>query len=282
MKKYLGSILIAIVAIVLIVLLIVFMVKLVSNSHANNQTVGTVGVVTLDGNSVGVFSSKEEAENNKFTVDAGMRSMKVSGFGNTSVHATVGGIPANIVTNAKGSTYDLDLNGIGNETTVMIQISVGGDGSLMGERLSGDVDKYFLAINVNNPDNVADTAKTLGLPNGKIFFGDDSYQTYGSETEAQQAVSNNPLVLPTYVVENGIQLRAEPNENTARIQVKACMLDGDPINRDGPRLYSGNGWSDVLDVSEFSGHQVTLMIHSENDMGLSNGYSYVSFFVPEF
>jgi len=82
------------------------------------------------------------------------------------------------------------------------------------------------------------------------------------------------------MVQNGLQLRAEPNSSTTRIRVQVCMVDSKPCMITGVSLYESNNWSDTLDVSNFAGSQVTLMLHASNVNGLSNGFSYVSFFVP--
>jgi hypothetical protein len=174
---------------------------------------------------------------------------------------------------------------------------IGGDGSWLGQRLSEEIDTYYLALEVVNnneadlvemvsTDDVAtqqvQSSSTLPLPNGKVYFGEDSYQTYASESEAQQAAALQSLTIPTYMVQDGLQLRAEPNANTARIWVSICMVDGQIVQSVSSRLNQDSNWTGTLDVSEFAGHQVTLVMKAENNSALMNGYSYVSFKVPEF
>lgn len=290
MKKFFGflgrhlkAVLIVMVVIIAIIMIIKFKPFSGLNGGSNNTVVGTTGIVTMDGNKIGVFDTQSEAESNKISADSGVRKLQVSGSGNVDVSANVGGIPTGIISGKNGK-YDMDLSGIGNGTTVVVTVSIGGDGSFFGRTLTTDVSKYYFAVNVINNEETVNTTQTLNAPNGTIKFGDDVYQTYGSEQEAQMAVlgQKNLYTLPTYMVKEGIQLHCEPGENTARIWVKPTMVDGESGSYNGVRLNQDSDWSGILYVSDFSGHQVTLMIKAENNTGLSNGYSYVSFFVPEF
>ena len=278
MNKVLRHILITVAVIVVVVLLIVLFSKLLSNRNNNSlQAAGISGVVSLDGNAVGVFQEQAEAEANKVTVDAGIRTLSISGSGNIDVRAMFAGNWIDILTQTKGNNYDLDLTGVGNASTIILRFMVGGDGSFTSQRLSGNVKTYYLALDVNNPNQNVETAKSLGVPNGKIYFGEDAFFTYGSESEAYQAALDNPIVIPTYMVHDGISIKAEPDEGTYRIHVTVSA----PSRRDGPMLWSANDFAGVIDVSEFAGQQITLMIHAENDLGFVHGFSYLSFSVPE-
>lgn len=288
-KKHWKAILIAVVAIVLIIVVVNVIKHFSGANNSNTVTAGTPGIVTLDGNSVGVFDNQSDAEANKVTVDAGVKNLDVSGSGNIDVTATVGGFPID-VTNTKGSKYELNMDSLGDGSTVIVKVMVGGDGSLIGQRLGDDVETHYFAINVSNPnqetgDTAAQTAQALGLPNGKIYIEEDTYQTYGSETEAQTAVANqqNAFTLPLYMVKDGLSLTAEPTtDDTARIMVKVCMMDDESVESAGTYVGPDGNWSGTLDVSKYAGHQITLMIKAENGWAISNGYSYVSFFLPQF
>lgn len=295
-KKHWKAIVIAVMAIILIIV-VVNVIKHLSGANSN-VTAGTSGIATLDGSAVGVFDNQKDAEANKVTVDAGTKKLVVSGSGNIDASATVGGFPASILTETKDGHYDVALDGLGDGTTVIVKMLVGGDGSWVGQRLSGDVDEYYLAITVSNPQQnqtqqtqgqttspSAQTAQTLGVPNGQVYLGEEAYQTYGSETEAQQAVASqqNAFTLPVYMVQNGLKVTAVPTtDDTARIWVKITMVDNEGVDRAGVCVNPENDWSDVLDVSEFAGHQVTLMLKAENGWAISSGFSYVSFYLPQF
>ena len=282
-RRIITAVILLIVVIVLFVLLIWGISATIKASRANAASVpGTTGVVSLDGNTISMFEDQAKAESNKTTADAGTHTLKVSGRSNVSIRATASGNSANGIVAGSGNDYELDLNGLSDGTIVILTVAVGGDGSFLSERLSEEVKRYYVALEVNNPDVSANTASTLGVPSGKVYFGEASYLTYRSEEEAQKAVEDAPLVLPTYMVADGIPVRAEPGENTYRIQVTICMLDGESFHLGGPFLWSENNWEGTLDVSACAGHQVTLMLHAENDMGFVNGYTYVSFYVPAF
>lgn len=286
-KRHWKAILIAVVAIVLII--VVINVAFSSTNDNTTVTAGTAGIASLDGSAVGVFDNQSDAEANKVTVDAGVKILQVTSDEYVEVSATVGGFPVG-VTNTQEKTYEVDTSNLGDGSTVIVQILIGGDGSFVGRRLNNDVDTYYLAINVNNPnqttaDSAAQTAQALGLPNGKMYVGEDkdTFQTYGSESEAQQAVAGqqNNFTLPKGMVQNGLSFTVEPTtDDTARVMVKVCMMDGESVESIGKYVSPDSNWAGTLDVSNFAGHQITICIKAENGWAISNGYSYVSFFLP--
>jgi len=256
-----------------------------SNSTAANST-GDTRVATLDGKSLNVFETQEAAASNKTVVEAGKKALNVPNAEHVYISTYVNGNSANIVSSIDSNSYTLDLSNVPDNGTVVIKIETGGDGSALGKRLGiSHINTQFVALSVSNPtlNTEPEATAALGIPNGRIYFGEDVYQTYASEGEAQQAVrgQRSQFTIPTYMVENGLQLRAEPNEATARIRVQVCMVGTKPVSVTGALLNNSSNWSGTLNVSNYVGQQVTLMIHAENGMGLSNGYSYVSFFVPE-
>ncbi len=126
------------------------------------------------------------------------------------------------------------------------------------------------------PESTEDT------PNGKVYFGGDSYMTYGSEKAAQKAVASekNRWTIPLSLAKD-FTFKVEPTPETARVLVMISMVDDKSIERAGVYVSPDDSWTGKLDVSEFFGHQITLMIKAENQMALNNGYSYVSIFIPE-
>lgn len=248
-------------------------------------TAGETGTVTLDGSRIGVFDSQQDAETHKVTVNAEAKSMTISTTENVDVSVSVDGRSANNVLTKSGNGYTLDLEGFGHESVVVVKMSIGGDGSLLGKRFgnAGIETKYF-ALSINNPTVAQEQSiTTLGVPTGVVYFDGSAYQTYGSEVEAHNAMvtERNRFTIPTYMVTNGIEVRAEPGENTARMQVRVCMVDSNDFDTRFVYLNSSTNWTGTLDVSQFAGHQIILMINSMNTTGISNGYSYVSIFVPE-
>lgn len=287
------ALLVALVAIILIVVLAV--VKPFSGlsdlfGGNNNQVAGQAGVVTLDGNNVGVFDTQHEAELNKVTVNVGTSTLKISGNGERVANASVSGIPTGALVKQSDGVYTLNTNGFGDGTTILVKILVGGDGSFIGQRLSGNVDTHFMAISVSNPqqpqtgDPAAQTAQTLGLPNGTVYIDGTAFQTYGSEWEAQQAVAGkqNQFTLPRSMVANGLPITVTPNtDDTARVYIRVTMVNAEDDNDLSVCANPQTNWMATLDVSKYGGQQITLMIKAENGWAIANGYSYISFFLPE-
>lgn len=289
-RKHLKSVLIIIVAIALIVGAF-FAVKYAYSKLGNNtnSTVvgnsnGQSGMVTIDGHKVDVFDSEDEARANPVTADAGARVITVNGK-NPKVRTNNGSV--NELADGK---YELHLD-LPNESTVMITVKTGGDGSFIGSRLSKDVEIRYLMITVNNPKSVTpdvengsnSSSDTSGVPTGKVSFAGSTFQTYGTEADAQAVVANkrDSFTIPTSMAKE-LTLTAEPSEGTARMLIYVCMVDTDDERSLEKRLNQDNNWTNSFDVSAYAGHQVTFCIKAEDSMGLSNGYSYVSFFVPEF
>lgn len=279
------TILVTVIAVSLIFLIVVvkpFDRLFITNSQNQSAITGTTGIVTLDNSQIGVFDTQSEAEANKTQVTAGIKSLTVSSSENVNVSASMNGIPYRITSTSKNN-YTLDLSNVGDGSTIVIRVAIGGDGTFIGQRLDGRIKTRYVAFCVSNPKLTQNqAAQDMGIPTGKIYFGEDSYLTYGSESEALSATygKRNHLTIPLYMFENGLQLRAEPNENTARIWVKPCRVDNKRIGVYGVRLNADSNWSGTLDISQYAGSQLTLMLKFENSSGMTVGYSYVSFFVP--
>ncbi|MBR1540940.1 MAG: hypothetical protein IJ629_07390 [Clostridia bacterium] len=295
-SRHWKALLVVVIAIILIVvILVVKPFAGISNQLTRNNpsaaTAGQLGVITLEGNGIGVFDTESEAEANQVTVNAGKATLKVSGSGNIDVSASIGGTPANILTTTNGNSYELNLDGLGDGTTILVKVMVGGDGSLIGQRLSENVDTHYFAVNVSNPNQQAQTgdpntqtAQTLGIPNGTVYVDGSAFQTYGSESEAQQAIADqqNRFTLPTSMLTNGLPITVTPNtDDTARVFIQVCMVDGYDGGSFAVCANPETDWLANLDVSQFAGHQITLMIKAENGWAISTGYSYISFFLPE-
>lgn len=242
-------------------------------------------VATLDGKNLSIFESQEAAESSKISVEAGKKSLSFSTSEHVSVSAYIGGRSVDILSNNGSDSYTLDLTNVADKSIVIIKVTVGGDGSIVSQRLgTADSKTHFVAFEVSNPNmSVEEAAQTSGIPNGKVYFADSVYQTYGSEIEAQQAVKGKQgqFTIPTYMVQDGLQLRAEPSENTARIRIKVCMVGIRGVSSNSICISQETNWAGTLDISGYAGYQMTLMLHAEDGWGINNGFSYVSFFVPE-
>lgn len=290
-RKHLKSVLIVVVAIALIVgfFCLIKYVNKFGNNAANSTVVGNSngesGVVAIDGYKVDVFDSEDEARANPVTTDVGIRSFTVNGK-KPKVKIDNGSV--NELSDGK---YELHLENLPNESTAMITVKTGGDGSFISDRLGKDVETRYLMLTVNNPISVipegetssTGSANTSGVPTGKVSFAGSTFQTYGTEADAQAVVANkrDSFTIPTSMAKE-LTLTAEPSEGTARMLVYLCMVDEAAERSLEKRLNQDNNWTNSFDVSAYAGHQVTFCIKSEDSMGLSNGYSYVSFFVPEF
>ena len=263
---------------ILIIAIIVIAVKLVSLLLGTGSTpvvAGNSGIVKMSGYDIGVFNTKDEAVSNVFTVDAGIHTISVRSSDRSDVEAQGNLFNLNIVTEDSKNNFSADLSGIGNNEIVVFKVYVGGDGSSVGKLLQEDIKVYYFAVQViNSNPNV--TSSPSGSPGGKIWFGEDSYQTYGSELEARNSAS---VTLPSDLVQN-LPISAEPSGNTARIRIKICLVDGSDYDLTVALLSGENNWSGTLDLSDYEGHQLTLMIKAENGMAVVSSYTYVSFFVP--
>ncbi|MBR2290188.1 MAG: hypothetical protein IJ867_06335 [Clostridia bacterium] len=272
------ALLILVIAIILVVIIAITkpfsgLMGAISNNQSSPKASGSV---TLDGQKVAVYATQADAEANKLSVNAETKTLIIPENGRVSVN------PSNILASSNGG-YTLNLAGCGDQSLVVIKVTTGGNGNFLSQRLSKDLKDSYLALVVSNPNIEANgMTKTSGVPTGKVYFGDVAYETYGSGSEAHQAVAGkqSQFTIPTYMVENGLQLRAEHGNNTARIWVKVCMVGIRGIDTKGIRLNADSNWSGVIDISQFAGYQITLMLHAENGDVTSNGYSYVSFFVP--
>lgn len=301
-RRHWKAITIVVVAIILIVV-VTSLVKHFAGGSSNPSTGagngsstaftgnsgGENGIVTVEGQSVGIFDTKDDAEANPITVTAGVKSMTVNGD-NAQVSTNIGSI-----NHVSGKDYELNLDGLADGTIATITVKTGGDGSFIGQRLGNDVETHYLTVNVSNPNATpagtsggnASTGtapnSTSSVPTGTVHFGDTTFQTYGSEAEAQSVVANdhNKFTIPTNMAKN-LVLTAEPSEGTARIWASVCMVDDVDETGMESRMNADSNWSATFDLSKYAGHQVTIVLKAENGMALSNGYSYVSFFVPQF
>lgn len=283
LKRHWKAVVIVIVAIALLVagksLIKHFTASDTTGVTANSG--GTTGTVAIDGQAVSIFDSKDEAVANPITLDAGIKSMSITGS-NAKVSTDIGS-----VSHTSGSDYELNLNGLADGTAVTLTVQTGGDGSFFGQRLGNEVETHYLVVNVSNPEGSAPADGTAnhvsGVPTGSVRFGDSSFKTYGSEAEAQAAIADqqSQFTIPTSMAKN-LVLTAEPSEGTARIWASVCMVDGADETGLESRMNQDSNWTATFDLSKYAGHQVTIVLKAEDGMALSNGYSYVSFFVPSF
>lgn len=275
LKRHLAAIFVVILAIVAIVLLVTVIGGI---KNGGSKVNGTPGIVVFDGSKIGVFDTADEAMANPITdVKAETKSFSVNDD-NSRVTADYQGYRLDVP--SSGGNYQVDLAGIPDQGIVVIKAEVGGDGSLFGQAVGVEVETHYFAVQVKNEGTNDVQASTTVIPNGTIWFGEDKYQTYSSEEEAQAAVAASPLVIPTEMAKN-LVLKAEPaNEKTARIYVKVCMVDdyGDPGM--SVLLCEENGWTNTLDVSQYAGKQITLYLKAESGSAVVTSYSYVSFMVP--
>lgn len=274
-KKY-WKVLLVIGIIIILLIIICGVIKSFSKKNP-----GVSGVIRVDGAQVKVYPTKDIAamETNKIISLPKERKITANGFEKVEVtgrHLT-----------QDGDKYILDLTGLRSGTNVILKIREGGDGSWTGILFKENVQTYYLAFSVqddpkNHPNTTNSNNVSTATPTGTVYFDNTKYHTYASENEAQQAIadSSKSWTIPTNMVTNGLQLRAEPGENTTRIRVSVCLVDTEPIDGKQTLLNADNNWSSIIDISPFAGHQVTLMLHAEGPDGLSNGYSYVSFVVP--
>lgn len=271
-----------IVLLAFVILLIALVIKGITTvqkflTTQSSTTPGTSGIVTIDGNGVNLQDSQELAESYKVQIEAGTNELSVN-TNNVEVNASLNSIPLQLKKEKKRIL--LDSTNIGNGSTIIFTIITGGDGSWVSQRVGPDIKHYYLAVQVNNP-NSDQTTTTDGIISGKVFFDESMFLTYSTEEAAQSAIEGkeNTFTLPTKSLD-GIQIRAEPTEGTARIFVIPSMVDNTGIDGTSIRLDQYNNWTSTLNIKEFAGHQLTLMLKAEDGMAFTTSFQYVSFWVP--
>jgi hypothetical protein len=295
LKRY-WKVLVAVIIVIVVIIIIVAIVKGISNSKVPGKT----GIIKIDGKTIGVFEDKKEAQLNQFTLEAEKHELVVSGSKKTRVETTVGIFPNNsLVTDGqKKNHYDMNLENIGDQTEVLLNIKIGGDGSFFGNMLDYDTDNYYLVVIVanNNPSNndsntstdgssdssngnPATNAPQFSTPTGKVFIEETSYNTYPDE---KTSADNCQCTLPTYMLKDGLTFRAEHSEDTARIWATISMVDDEDCYRpNGIRMNADSNWTATLDISNINGHKVTIMLKYEDSKAICTKYEYITVILPE-
>ena len=190
------------------------------------------------------------------------------------------------ITSKDNKNFTIDLTNQHNNQTILFTLEVGGDGSLVGKQLQNDdFEKYYLVIKVKN-DKLPETEtkfENTPIPTGEILIGDQKFQTYSSEDEASKSTINSQLTIPTELLENFTITCEKHSETTSRIWVKISMLDGSiksEFNKKQVVLSNENDWTNTLNVKDYAGHQITLMIKAEDSFGITSSYQYISIKLP--
>ncbi len=256
LREHLRVLIVIVIAIVAVILAI----KAVKNFLDDGS--GSIhGIVKINGSEIGVYDTKEKAKANPISpVETGI--YQISGKGSRKIEIKSTRF-FTIQKNGKNG-FTIDLNGINNVTTVF-EVLVGGDGSLTSNTF--EAKRYYFAIKPQNDSSTVNNQPT-DIPGGILHFGNDVFQTYSSEGEAQQAEA--------FTISSNLVLTAEPSANTARIWVKICRVDTVDWDAGEIRLNQDNGWTNTMNFSEYKGHLVTLAIKFENKMATQNTYQYVS------
>lgn len=269
--------------VLIVIITVIFAIVLISNLVGNRaQNTGISGMLEIDGKGVGVFEEKAEAESNTYTVEAKTSVLEIRSSESTNISVSKSGFPFK-VNQLKNEKYELDLTNLAHDSIITVKLEIGGDGTFVSRRLTNEVSTYYLCLKVDNPSSETEAKNDVPeTPSGTVTFNGEAFKTYGSESAAQQAVQGQNFVIPKGMA-NNLVLTAEPTEGTARIWGWVCMAGGEDVYDDGQqiRMNADSNWSAAFDVSAYSGKQIVICLKAEDGMGLNNGYSYVSFVIPE-
>jgi hypothetical protein len=120
-----------------------------------------------------------------------------------------------------------------------------------------------------------ETEATNVMPSGTVIFGEDSFETYSTQSAALAHVIGLPSSMTSCYI-TGV-----PGENTVRMRVVVDYVAGGQLPQIEEFLYSANNWSALLDLEGLSGKTIVLMIASEsNDLIPKISYEYVAFEIP--
>ena len=296
LKRHWKSIIIAIMAIIIIIFSVKGISLLIEKKH---EKTGIPGIVKVDDKKIKVFESYENAQlpKNIIETDASAKTIKVKGNGYIKINSNP---RLKIKTLKESSKFSADLTQQKDNQIILFEVKIGGDGSLIGERLEmEEIEKYYFCLKVLNPnfetnedeqesqpntelDENQTPIDTNSTPTGEILISGEAFKTYSSEEEALNALNKSGLVIPTELMENFTITSEKHSENTSRMWVKICMLDNQAsgFNKTSVVLSSENGWTNSLNVMDYAGHRITLMIKSEDSMGFNTNYSYFSIELP--
>lgn len=275
------------------VILILFMIfVIIATGCSKTDTTITDKIAKLDGQVIHVYENEDEALENPIESDNINRTLEINGKYKVSAGFHNGvKIPSPFIMEVNDdNTYTLEIEKLYVKTTLIITIYEETNNSKTYELLTGNKKgkHYYIAISVN-PTNSAPEDETpvstktktiqkslIPPPSGKIFINDLLYVDYEDETKAKNAAKVQQL----YISGTELSLKANPNEGTVRIYIKPYSVDDELLWKSSKLLHQDNEWTDTLDISEYSGHLLTLKVQAESNKTTNNGYTYISFYVP--
>jgi hypothetical protein len=254
-------------------------------------------LVLLDNEPVRVYSSIEEANSNSIMSSNINRSLTVlnNDIKVNGNFTSLGNIPSwGVITNDTNGNYTLKLSVLKIKTNLLLEfVKIDASTSQSYRRLCGydKAEKYYLSLTITpTEDNdtldindilpsVTQTTSTDDQkpPTGNVLVNGNEYTYYTDSKEAR----NHPILLEDTILQNGISFTGKPDEGVMSIYIEPRFLDDEKIYREQVKLISENNWSEVLDVSKYSGHKVTLEVrYVPFTLIQKDNHFYVTFIIP--
>ena len=116
----------------------------------NNEKVD--GLVKFDDQSISVFQDEKHARQNLLEVEHTIKYLNINTKKRVSVTAK-GLYISPIIKNVGGNNFEVDLSKIESDSTVIVVIKIGGDGSFVGRMLNEGIETYYLALDLDQKTN---------------------------------------------------------------------------------------------------------------------------------